>query len=495
MLLLGYDIGSSSIKASVVNAENGKKLASVQSPDKELAIHSLNPGWAEQDPGTWWKHVKIATKKILQEEKVDKNNIEAIGISYQMHGLVLVDKNQKVLRPSIIWCDGRAVDIGREAFQGLGKDYCLRHLLNSPGNFTASKLKWVKEHEPGLFRKIHKFMLPGDYLGMKLTGEIRTTISGLSEGILWDYKADGLANKLLDYYDIPESLVPEPLPNFGDHGTLSAEAADELGLKKGIKVSYRAGDQPNNALSLNVLDTGEVASTAGTSGVIYGVTDKPLYDEQSRVNTFVHVNHTEAQDRYGVLLCINGTGIQNSWLRNRILGDGIKYEEMNKMALDAPVGSDGVVVIPFGNGPERVLGNKDLGAHIRGINFNRHEAGHIIRAAHEGIAFSMNYGLQIMKEMGMNIDKIRAGVSNMFLSAVFRETLCNTSGLPIELYQTDGAQGAAIGAGMGAGIFASREEAFRGLNKTDTIRPDTGLEKSFRDAYQQWKSELDEIAR
>ena len=493
MLLLGYDIGSSSIKATAVDAETGETVAFAQSPGKELNIQAPKSGWAEQNPEVWWQHSKIVTAKLLESKQVSKEAIKAIGLSYQMHGLVLIDENRHVLRPSIIWCDGRAVDIGKNALNELGKEYSFNHLLNSPGNFTASKLKWVKMHEPDIYKRIYKFMLPGDYMAMKLSGRVQTTVSGLSEAILWDYKKHGLATELLELFGISKTLVPEVLTNFGEQSTLSKEAAGELGLTKGTPITYRAGDQPNNALSLNVLDPGEVASTAGTSGVIYGVTDEPAFDEQSRVNTFVHVNHDENKNRYGVLLCINGTGIQNSWLRNEMLAEKYDYQAMNKLAGEVPVGSDGLVVIPFGNGPERVLRDNNTGAHFRNINFNRHQKGHLIRAAQEGIAYSLNYGLQRMKEMGMEIKTIRAGASNMYLSPVFRNALCNTSNVPIELFDTSGAQGAAIGAGIGLNIFESREEAFKGLKKTAVIEPEAELQEKHNDAYQQWKSELEEI--
>ncbi len=492
-MLLGFDIGSSGIKACIIEPETGKQIAFSTSPESELAMHSPEPGRAEQDPEIWWKHVKIATQKLLQSEQVDKSAIKAIGIGYQMHGLVLVDEAHAPIRSAIIWSDGRAVETGRQAFEDLGKEYCLTHFLNSPGNFTASKLAWVKQNEPENFGKVHKFMLPGDYIAMKLTGSIATTVTGLSEGILWDFKEGKIAAKLLDYYGIPDALVPEVTANFDEQGLLTAQAASEIGLEPGIPVTYRAGDQPNNALSLNAMNSGEVAANAGTSGVMYGVTNTPLYDEKSRVNTFVHVNHTEANPRYGVLLCINGTGIMNSWLKNRMPGASGTYEAMNKQAEEVPVGADGLVVLPFGNGPERMLNNVDSGARFYGINFNRHETGHLVRAAQEGIAFSLTYGLQIMKEMGMQIQSIRAGAGNMFLSPVFREALCNSSGLEIELFDTSGAQGAAIGAGLGAGIFGSEEEAFAGIEKKSAILPEKDLRNSYQEAYENWKQKLKEI--
>lgn len=490
MMLLGFDIGSSSIKAGLVDAESGSMVAWANSPEQELAMNAPQPGWAEQNPATWWKHAKLATRKVLDKSEINPEEIAAIGISYQMHGLIIVDQEHNVLRPAIIWCDGRAVDIGNRAYQELGEDFCKQHFLNSPGNFTASKLRWVKENEPEIYERVHKFMLPGDYIGMKLTGKILTSVSGLSEGIMWDYKKHSLAKELLDFYEIDEELVPEAVLNFSDQGKLSPEAASELGLQPGTPVTYRAGDQPNNALSLNVLDPGEVASTAGTSGVIYGVTDQPLYDEYSRVNTFIHVNHEEDHERYGVLLCINGTGIQNSWLKNKMFNSQYSYQKMNERAAKIPVGSEGISILPFGNGPERVLKNSNIGAHICNIDFNRHNEAHLMRAAQEGIAFSLNYGLKVMKEMGLTINTIRVGSGNMFRSPVFREAFTNITGATVELYDSNGALGAAIGAGLGAGIFSSREEAFNNLEQIAVLQPNKEKQELYSEAYESWEKIL-----
>lgn len=491
MQLLGYDIGSSSIKACLYDASDGKVIASATSPENELAIQSPKKGWAEQDPEVWWTHIKSATAKLLQHADTEADKVRGIGIAYQMHGLVAVDKNHKVLHPAIIWCDGRAAEIGKRAFNDLGHEFCLEHYLNSPANFTASKLRWLQEYKPELFSQIYKIMLPGDFIAMKMTGQIKTSISGLSEGIFWDYSSNDIAYKLLDYYEIPAELLPDYDPNVAVSGELTAEAANELGLKHGIPIGYRAGDQPNNALSLNVLDPGEVAATAGTSGVIYGVTDQPLYDDKSRVNTFVHVNNKEGHPRYGVLLCINGTGIQYSWLKSKLFGNQFSYDQMNELAAEIPIGSEGVRILPFGNGPERVLENRDLGATLRNVNFNRHKKAHIMRAAQEGIAFSLNYGLQVMKGMGMSINKIRVGNDNMFQSSVFRDAFVNTTGVTVELYDSNGALGAAIGAGLGTSTFKSRKEAFKKLEKTNTIKPDPPKQKAYQQAYQNWKSILD----
>jgi len=489
--LLGFDLGSSSVKVSLLDSESGKLAGSATSPKVEMEMQAVKPGWAEQDPEMWWEHIIKATQELLQSGTVSKDEISAIGISYQMHGLVAVDKNHNVLRPSIIWCDSRASEIGEKAFNSLGQEVCLKKFLNSPGNFTASKLKWVKENEPDLYKKIYKIMLPGDYVAMKLTDDIYTTHSGLSEGIMWNFQNNEIAHELLEHYGISEELIPEALDSFGDHGSLSESAAEKLGLKKGTKVTYRAGDQPNNAFSLNVLNPGEVAATAGTSGVIYGIIDKPDYDEHSRVNTFVHVNHVADESRYGVLLCINGTGILNSWLRKNLgISESLTYEQMNSMAKEVPIGSDGVTILPFGNGTERILVNRDLGAQISGLNFNRHTASHFLRAAQEGIVFSLYYGFQIMESMGMEIQTVRAGHANMFLSPLFREAFVNTTGARLELYDTDGAQGAARGAGVGAGIYKSTSEAFNGLTKIEVIEPTSQKRKQYLEAYQVWLDQL-----
>ena len=487
--LLGFDVGSSSVKASLVNADTGKCVATAFYPEKEAPIMAVKAGWAEQDPQMWWDNAKLSLKKIMADAQVKGEDIKAIGISYQMHGLVCVDKNLQALRPSIIWCDSRAVPYGEKAFRDLGAEQCLGHLLNSPGNFTAAKLAWVKENEPDIYEKIYKVMLPGDYIAMRLSGVANTTVSGLSEGMLWDFKNNRVADFLTKYYGFDESIISDIVPTFSIQSEVSAEAAAETGLEAGTPITYRAGDQPNNALSLNVFNPGEIASTAGTSGVVYGVLGNVNYDKKSRVNTFAHVNHTEEQTRLGVLLCINGTGILNAWVHRNITPE-VGYAEMNDLAATVPIGSEGVTVIPFGNGAECVLENKEIGCSFNGVNFNKHNRAHLVRAAQEGIVFSFCYGMEIMQQMGMDIHKIHAGKANMFLSPLFRDTLAGVSGATIELYDTDGSVGAAKGAGIGAGIYKDNNEAFASLDKLQVIEPDEAHRAEYLAAYARWKDIL-----
>ena len=486
MYLLGYDIGSSSVKASLVEAATGKCTASAFFPPQEAPIASAQPGWAEQDPDAWWFYLKQATAAVLAESRVAPVDIKAIGISYQMHGLVCVDRAGKPLRPSIIWCDSRAVPYGQRAFRKLGTAWCLSHLLNSPGNFTAAKLAWVKDQEPALYEKIWKIMLPGDYIALRLTGTAATTVSGLSEGIFWDFADNAPSQRLLEVMGLDADLLAPVVPTFGDQGRLSAAAARELGLAAGTPVTYRAGDQPNNALSLNVLNPGEIASTAGTSGVVYGVIGQVAHDPLSRVNPFAHVNHSAENPRLGVLLCINGTGILNAWVRRTLMPEGLSYAAMNDLAAQVPVGSDGIAILPFGNGAERMLENRDTGCSFHGVNFNRHGRAHLLRAAQEGIVFSFQYGIEIMEEMGLRVNKIHAGMANMFLSPIFRETLAGVSGATIELYDTDGSVGAARGAGICAGIYGSAAEAFSTLERLAVVEPSSREE--YGEAYERWKS-------
>ncbi len=487
MYLLGYDIGSSSVKASLVEVATGKCAASAFFPEKEAPIHAPRPGWAEQDPDSWWDYLKQATAAVLAASGCDPSDIKAIGISYQMHGLVCIEKDGTPLRPSIIWCDSRAVPYGQRAFDTLGHDWCLQHLLNSPGNFTAAKLAWVKENEPAVYEDIWKIMLPGDYIAYRMTGEAATTVSGLSEGIFWNFLKNAPSLRLLGALGLDESLLADIVPTFGEQGRLTQGAARELGLEAGTPVTYRAGDQPNNALSLNVLNPGEIASTAGTSGVVYGVIGQVAHDPLSRVNPFAHVNHTAEEPRLGVLLCINGTGILNAWMRRNVAPD-LSYDEINALAASVPVGSEGVSILPFGNGAERMLENRDTGCSIHGVNFNRHNRTHLLRAAQEGIVFSFCYGIEIMQQMGLQVDRIHAGRANMFLSPIFRQTLAETSGATIELYDTDGSIGAARGAGIGAGIYRTPAEAFATLERLDVIEPAGARE--YRAAYERWKSYL-----
>ena len=487
--LLGFDVGSSSVKASLVDVESGQCAASAFFPESEAPIKAVKAGWAEQSPNDWWQYLKLSLRKIMSETGATGDQICAIGISYQMHGLVCVDRNLQPLRDAIIWCDSRAVPYGERAFNELGSEQCLSHLLNSPGNFTASKLAWVKENEPELFEQIYRIMLPGDYIAMRLSGECNTTASGLSEGMLWDFKENRPAQFLMDYFGFPSDILPNVVPTFSIQSTVSRAAAEELGLKEGTPISYRAGDQPNNALSLNVFNPGEIAATAGTSGVVYGVLGDVRYDPQSRVNTFAHVNHGD-ETRLGVLLCINGTGILNAWMHRNIVAADMGYAEMNELAAQAPIGSDGVVVIPFGNGAERILENKETGCSFQGINFNKHNRSHLLRAAQEGIVFSFCYGMEIMRQMGMDIHRIHAGKANMFLSPLFRDTLAGVSGATIELYDTDGSVGAAKGAGMGCGIYKDHDEAFATLRLLQTIEPDVKHKEEYQAAYNLWKERL-----
>ncbi len=492
MQFLGIDVGSSSVKLSVLDGESGKAVASTQYPKDELDITSPQSGWAEQDPSMWWDCIQEGCKQLFANDKVNPQAIESVGISYQMHGLVLVDEKQEVLRPAIIWCDSRAVSIGDDALAALGNDYCFGHLLNSPGNFTASKLRWVQQNEPELFQKVDKAMLPGDYIAMKLSGVINSTASGLSEGTLWDYKNKAVAQELLEHWGISTDVIPTLVPSIGEQGVVSSQAAEALGLKAGTKISYRGGDQPNNAFSLNALNPGEVAATAGTSGVIYGVTDKPAADLQSRVNTFLHVTDTPEQPRNGVLVCVNGAGRSFSWLRQLLStgGNNIGYSDLNKLADAIPVGSDGLLFHPFGNGAERIFQNRTLGAQLKNIDLNRHNLGHIVRATQEGIVFALNQGFDVLKSLGGSCEVVKVAKGNMFLSEVFTQAFANTTQAVIEFYETDGAEGAARAAALGCGYYSSATEAFTGLTRCGVVEPNAGSVAQHQDTYQRWLESL-----
>jgi xylulokinase len=492
-LLVGYDIGSSSVKTTVLDAQTGKVVTSASLPKEEMTIHSPQREWAEQHPDTWWKYIQETTQMAVKDADIKSGEVLGIGISYQMHGLVMIDKNREVIRPAIIWCDSRAVEIGNKAFTDLGSDYCLQHLLNSPGNFTASKLKWVKENELANFNRVYKIMLPGDYIAMKLSGEILTSETGLSEGIFWDFLANGVSSNLMDYYGLDHNVLPDAVPSFSYQGKLTSDAAALLGLEAGIPIAYRAGDQPNNAFSLNVLEDGELATTAGTSGTVYGVSLKPVFDPASRVNTFVHVNHRKNDPRYGVLLCVNGTGILNSWIKKLIGGTSVSYDQMNALAAEVPIGAEGLNFIPFGNGVERIMQNRQVDAHLSGINLLKHDKRHVLRAGQEGIVSSLTFGFNIMKGMGLNLNTVKAGRANMFLSPLFREAFVNMNNVVLELYDTDGSQGAARGAGIGTGRYSNSKEAFIGLEKLAEIAPTEALKSAYGEVYQRWEAYLNKL--
>jgi len=488
MITLGIDLGSSSVKTTLFDADSGKCIGRSSHPPTEMEIISPQKDWAEQDPEVWMENLQRAIILLRKNHSQSLKNVSAIGITYQMHGLVAVDLNGSVIRNAIIWCDSRAVNIGNKALEDLGNKFCLSHLLNSPGNFTASKLSWVKQNEPDNYNQVHKIMLPGDFIAFRLTNEIKTTASGLSEGIFWDFEKNAISDELMSYFGFDKKMIPEITETFSEQGYLSKKMADLFGMQAGIPVSYRAGDQPNNAFSLNVLNPGEVAATAGTSGVVYGVTDTKKFDPKSRVNTFLHVNNTIQNPRLGILLCLNSVGILNSWVRHQLLGSHISYSEMNEIAAKAPEGAYGLNILPFGNGAERVLENQNIGVSFHGLNLTNHNRSHVLRAMQEGIVFAFQYGLEIMKKMGLHLRVVKAGHANMFLSNLFVQTLANVSGAKIELYNTDGAEGAARGAALGAGFYKSSKDAFSGLKILDTVRPHSN--STINEYYDKWKQTL-----
>ncbi len=492
MYLLGYDIGSSSIKAALIDADSKRIVDVSKYPKTEMDILCQSEGWAEQDPELWWKNLCIATDNLFEKSKISTDQILSIGISYQMHGLVLVDKDQNVLRPSIIWCDNRAVEIGKKAFMDIGEDYCLNHYLNSPGNFTVSKLKWVRDNEFEIYNKIQYVMLPGDFIAMKLTGDINTTVSGLSEGILWDFKENCLANNLMEYYGFDKSIIPPIVDNFTVQAKVCKTASKRLGLKHNTPVTYRAGDQVNNAMSLSVNKPGELAATGGTSGVAYAIAKDNIFDKQLRINSFAHVNHTVENPRIGLLMCINGAGIQYSWLKNQIAREGIAYPDIEKMISSIPIGSEGLRVLPFGNGAERILNHLSPGAQINNLQFNKHTRIHLYRAALEGVAFSFVYGINILNELGLDSTIIRVGNDNLFQSDTFSNTIANLLDLEIEVLNTTGAAGAAIASGIGIGKYGGLEEAFNRNHIVKTIGPNDA-NVAYHEAYELWRKDLGKL--
>ncbi|UOY08138.1 FGGY family carbohydrate kinase [Muricauda sp. SCSIO 64092] len=492
MYFLGIDLGSSSIKIALVDRISGRPLAVLQEPQKEMSMYAPQQGWAEQNPNDWWHFTCKGIQRIIEENKVTKEQILGIGIAYQMHGLVVVDKDGNPLRNAIIWCDSRAVGIGNKAYSDLGHNFCDGHLLNSPGNFTASKLRWVQENEPETFAKIHKFMLPGDFLAFRFSDKINTTVSGLSEAILWDFKKDQISQEVLGQYTIPSQILPDVVDTFSEQATVSTTGSQESGLAVATPILYRAGDQPNNALSLNVFLPGEVAATGGTSGVMYAITDNLSAKECSRVNNFAHVNYRSKKTRtIGKLLCINGAGIQYRWLMNNL--SVTSYEEMNQLASEVEIGSEGVCILPFGNGAERMLLHADIGTRIVNLNLNRHHKGHLCRAALEGIAFSFVYGFEIMQSDGIRPTVIRAGNDNLFRSEIFSNTLTTLIGQQIEIYDTTGA----IGAARACVLIDDDYQQFASFTKDDHVL--TYMPKkekaAYGDAYEKWKKELNLILK
>ena len=314
-----------------------------------------------------------------------------------------------------------------------------------------------------------------------------TTKTGLSEGMLWDYKNNSVADFLLKYYEIDSSLIPKIVPTFGFQCKLNKKGSSECGLLEDIPIYYRAGDQPNNALSLNVLNPGEIAATAGTSGVVFAVTDNVKTNESERINNFLHVNINNSIS-LGKLLCINGAGIQYAKLKNELNINS--YDEMNKLSSVVEVGSKQLTYLPFGNGSERMLNNINVGSKMLNFDINIHKKEHVIRATLEGIAFAFVYGMQILINDGVKPKVIRAGNDNLFKSKVFGETISTLINTDIEIYETTGAFGAARAVDLRNRDFNKFENNIIENDFLRTFSPQPNL-NDYKNAYNLWVEKLE----
>lgn len=484
--LIGIDLGTSGVK-TVLFDESGKPVAS---STVEYPLYQPNLGWAEQDPEDWWKGTCESINNVMLKSGVNKQDVKGVGLSGQMHGAVLLDKNDKVLRKAIIWCDQRSAAECDQITQLVGKERLIEITANPAlTGFTASKVMWVKNNEPQIFEKIAKILLPKDYIRLRLTGEYATEVSDASGMQFMNIAQRKWSSEVLGKLEISESMLGKMYESQEVTGKVTASAAAITGLNEGTIVVGGAGDQAAGAVGNGIVKPGVVSSTIGTSGVVFAYTDKLTIDPLGRVHTFCHA----VPNTYHIMGVTQGAGLSLKWFRDNFCMEELMTAELSNIdvykLLDAEAEnitpcSDGLVYLPY------LMGERTphLDPDARGVFFGltaKHTKPHFVRSIMEGVTYSLRDCLEIIRGMGVEVSEVRASGGGG-KSKIWRQMQADVFGTNINrIFSDEGpALGVAILAGVGAGIYDSVPQACSNVIKVkDSLPPISENIKKYDDFY------------
>jgi xylulokinase len=485
MNLLGIDVGTGGTRAVLIN-ESGQIIAS--STIEHAPFASPETGWAEQDPRDWWRASSAAVREVLGGNNVRPEEIAAVGLSGQMHGAVLLDERDQVLRPAIIWCDQRSEAQCSALTQAIGAKRLIELTCNPAlTGFTLPKIMWVREFEPDLWQLVRSVLLPKDYVRLKLTGDKATDVADASGTLLLDVAGRKWSQEMLAASEIKESLLPRVYESQEVTGSISTTAAAETGLLKGTPVVAGAGDQAAGAIGMGIVTPGSVSATIGTSGVVFAATNTPSLDPQGRVHTFCHA----IPERWHVMGVTQGAGLSLRWFRDQfgvVSNEGDPYGSLTKEAARVPSGANKLLWAPYLMGERTPHLDPNARAALVGLTAS-HKRAHIVRAILEGVAFSLRDTFEIFKEMRVPVETVRLGGGGA-RSPLWRQIQADIYGRVVEIVEAEegAAYGVALLAGVAAGLWSSVDHACDAVVRTrEHIVPDPNSAKTLDRQYQSYR--------
>lgn len=446
--ILGLDIGTSAVKALLMDQEG--KIAAENS--EEYPLFTPNPGWAEQNPIDWWQATQKVIKNLLIENKIDKDKIKAVSFSGQMHSSVFLDRQNKVIRKAILWSDTRTSAECKEIYQKVGGVEKLAKLVSNPAleGFTAPKILWLKNNEPENYQKLAKVLLPKDYIRFMLTGEMGMDISDAAGTLLCDIKSGKWSQEIIDLLELKRDILPPLLKSITVVGNVSQTAAELTGLAITTKVIAGGADNACGAVGSGIIKPGRVMASLGSSGVVVAQTDQPEADPAGRIHLFNHA----VPDSYYMMGVMLAAGMSFKWLKESLFADQLDYDSLNQKAAAVPAGSEGLIFLPYLYGERTPHADADARGVFFGIS-GKHQQGHFIRSVMEGVTFGLRDSLELISERGIEFEEIRL-IGGGSQSKLWQQITADIFGYPISLLNIEQgpAFGAAIIAGIGAGIFA-----------------------------------------